>query len=75
MGRSLSPASQKFMQEEATYGRFRRALRRADQEVLDDLLEMASPHLAMAQYAPHALPIEVMLLAMVLEEHKEVLKG
>jgi hypothetical protein len=29
---------------------------------------------AAAQYASHALPFEVFLLAMLLEEHKEVMK-
>jgi hypothetical protein len=63
-----------FMQEEAAFGRFRRALRRSDQVALDDLFVSARQHLAATQYAAHALPFEVMLLAMLLEEHKEVMK-
>jgi hypothetical protein len=63
-----------FMQEEAAFGRFRRALRRSDQLALDDLFVSARQHLAATQYAAHALPFEVMLLAMLLEEHKEVMK-
>ena len=74
MGQPLHPASQKFIQEEPTFWRFRRALRKADQDALDDLLNMAGTHLSAAQYALHALPFEVALLAMVLEEHKEILK-
>ena len=62
------------MQEEAAFARFRRALRRSDQVALDDLFVSARQHLAAAQYASHALPFEVMLLAMLLEEHKEVMK-
>jgi hypothetical protein len=73
MGRTLPSATQVFLQEEAAFARFRRALRRADQLALDDLFTSARQHLAAAQYASHALPFEVFLLAMLLEEHKEVM--
>jgi hypothetical protein len=74
MGRTLPTASMAIMQEEQAFSRFRRALRRADQLALDDLFVSARQHLAAAQYAAHALPFEVFLLAMLLEEHKEVMK-
>ena len=74
MGRTLPSATQIFMQEEQSYSRFRRALRRADQMALDELFVSAKQHTAAAQYASHALPFEVMLLAMLLEEHKEVMR-
>jgi len=74
MGRTLPTSTQIFMQEEAAFARFRRALRRSDQLALDDLFTSARQHLAAAQYAAHALPFEVFLLAMLLEEHKEVLR-
>ena len=74
MGRTLPSATIVFMQEEAAFARFRRALRRTDQLALDDLFVSARQHLAAAQYASHALPFEVFLLSMLLEEHKEVMK-
>ena len=74
MGRTLPSATQVFLQEQAAFARFRRALRRPDQLALDDLFTSARQHLAAAQYATHALPFEVLLLAMLLEEHKEVLR-
>jgi len=74
MGRTLPSATQVFLQEEAAFARFRRALRRSDQLALDDLFVSARQHLAAAQYASHALPFEVFLLAMLLEEHKEVMR-
>jgi hypothetical protein len=74
MGRTLPSATVVFMQEEQAFARFRRALRRADQLALDDLFVSARQHLAAAQYASHALPFEVFLLAMLLEEHKEVMR-
>lgn len=74
MGRTLPSATQVFMQKEAAFSRFRRALRRTDQLALDDLFTAARQHLAAAQYASHALPFETFLLAMLLEEHKEVMR-
>jgi len=72
MGRTVPSITQAFLQEQASFARFRRALRRSDQLALDDLFAHARQHLAATAYAAHALPFEVLLLAMLLEEHKEV---
>ena len=53
-----------------SYFRFRRALRKADQTALEGLFEAAKGHAALAEYAPQATPLEVMLLSMLLEEYK-----
>jgi hypothetical protein len=74
MGRTLPSATQTFLQEQESFSRFRRALRRSDQLALDDLFASARQHLAAAAYASHALPFEIFLLAMLLEEHKEVMR-
>jgi hypothetical protein len=74
MGRTLPSATQIILNEQESFGRFRRALRRSDQLALDDLFAAARQHTAAAQYASHALPFEVFMLAMLLEEHKQVLK-
>ena len=74
MGRTLPTSTILVQQEEAAFARFRRALRRSDQVALDDLFTSARQHLAAAQYAAHALPFEVFLLSMLLEEHKEVMR-
>lgn len=74
MGRTLPSVTQVFLREQESFVRFRRALRRSDQRVLDDLFASAHQHLAAAAYAAHALPFEVFLLAMLLEEHKQVLR-
>jgi len=72
MGRTLASITQTFLQEQESFSRFRRALRRSDQLALDDLFASARQHLAAAAYTSHALPFETFLLAMLLEEHKEV---
>ena len=74
MGRTLPSATQVFLKEQESFLRFRRALRRSDQKALDDLFAAAHKHLAAAAYASHALPFEVFLLSMLLEEHKQVLR-
>jgi len=74
MGRTLPSITVAFLQEQKSFSRFRRALRRSDQQALDDLFAAAHKHLAASAYASHALPFETFLLAMLLEEHKEVLR-
>jgi hypothetical protein len=74
MGRTLPSITQAFLQEQQSLSKFRRALRMEDQRALDDLLAASRHHLAAAAYASHLLPFEVMLLAMLVEEHKEVIR-
>jgi len=59
--------------EEANLAKFRRALRREDQLVFDDLFVAAYKHRAAASYAGHLLPFETFLLAMQIEDHKEMM--
>jgi hypothetical protein len=72
MGRTLPSITQIFLQEEDALRRFRRALRRDDQQALDELFDAAHKHLAAAAYAGSATPFEIFLLAMLLEEHKHL---
>ncbi|HZW04330.1 MAG TPA: hypothetical protein VFF68_10410 [Anaerolineaceae bacterium] len=72
MGRTLPSITQTLNIEEQAFSKFRRALRRSDQLALDELFISARQHLAAAAYAAHALPFEVFLLSMLLEEHKQV---
>lgn len=72
MGRTLPPITQQFLIEKEAFSRFRRALRKSDQIVLDELFIAAQQHLAEAAYAANALPMEIFLISMLLEERKEV---
>jgi hypothetical protein len=74
VGRTLPSITQSLQEEQAAFGRFRRALRRSDQLALDELFVSARQHLAAAAYAADMLPMETFLLAMLLEEHKEVIR-
>ena len=72
MGRTQLPITPQFDKELQGFANFRRALRRSDQIVFDDLFVSARQHLAAAAYATHALPFETFLLSMLIEQHKHI---
>lgn len=74
MGRTLPSITQSLSEEQAAFNRFRCALRRSDQLALDELFVAARQHMAAAAYAANLLPMETFLLAMLLEEHKEIIR-
>lgn len=61
-----------LLPEQESFTHFRRALRRSDQIVLDDLFAAVHKYQPAAVYAAQALPVENLLLALLIEEHKEV---
>jgi len=73
MGNVTSTITDILHTEEANLAKFRRALRREDQVIFDDLFVAAYRHRAAAAYAGHLLPFEAFLLSMQIEEHKEVM--
>jgi len=52
--------------------RFRRALRKEDQDALDDLLVAIDNQWHLRGQASHLTPLEFMLIALLIEEHKLV---
>ena len=74
MGRTTPTSTQLLYQEEEALARFRRALYRSDQLALDDLFASAHQHRAALAFAAHLSAFESILLAMLLEEHKKVLR-
>jgi DNA-binding response OmpR family regulator len=52
--------------------RFRRALRKEDQDVLDDLLDRSQIHFSLASTTEHLTSFEFLLLSMLLEQRKEI---
>lgn len=71
MAHILPPITQAFSPKQDALARFRRALRRDDQRVLDDLLDAAQEYLAVSEYG---LPFEMLLLFVMLAEGREVLR-
>ena len=72
MGRTLRTFTQLVHSEVERWRKFRRTLRKEDQQALDELFAAARYHSVAGAYASNAIPFEAMLLAMLLEEHKEV---
>ena len=72
MGRTTQTMTQLVAQEEAYWAPFRRALRKEDQIIFDQLFAAARHHTAPAHYASHSTPFDSILLAMLLEAMKVV---
>ena len=74
MGNTNSTITDILHREEAGLAKYRRALRREDQLVFDDLFTAAYKHRAASGLSGHLLPFETFLLSMTIEEHKEVMR-
>lgn len=72
MGRTLSTTNQIIQEEQTAFANFRRTLRRADQRHFDALFAAARLHTAAISQANHALPFEAILLAMLVEQQKQI---
>lgn len=72
MGRTTQTMTQLVAQEEIYWAPFRRALRKEDQVIFDQLFAAARHHSAPAHYASHSTPFDSMLLAMLLEAMKAI---
>lgn len=72
MGRTLPTITQQISETEASLARFRRTLRRADQYILDGMFASARCHIAAISQTDALLPFEAVLLAILLEQAREV---
>ncbi len=72
MGRTLLTITQLLNETEANLSAFRRTLRRSDQYIFDGLFAAARRHIAAIGQAESLLPFESALLAMLLEQSKEI---
>jgi hypothetical protein len=74
MGRTVPTFTNLIQEEASSWAKFRRGLRREDQEIFDDLFRAPRKHLAASAYTVRSMPFESMIMAMLLEEHKLVLQ-
>ncbi len=70
MGRTLATFTMQVNQALGEWGKFRRALRKEDQQILDDLFTHARYHAQAGAYLAPTDPFAAMLLSMILEERK-----
>ena len=77
MGRTVAPFSQVLEAEFDSWNKFRRALRREDQDALDGLFAAAKYHVAAMVYASRLTPLEAILMGILVEHQKAItqLKG
>lgn len=73
MGRTLPSAMEVFDHEVAHWAKFRRALRKNEQQLFDELFLQARRHIAAMAYLANATPMESIFLAMFIEEHRNVM--
>ena len=73
MGRTLPTTTQIILEEQQAFARFRRALRREEQQIFDELFARARKHGMAINQANHVLPFEAILLAMLVELMGDVL--
>jgi hypothetical protein len=72
MGRTLPTITQQLSDTEAALARFRRTLRKSDQYLFDGLFAAARRHTAAISQTDALLPFEAALLAILLEQSKEI---
>lgn len=72
MGRTVLSFTQKILAIEAEWSKFRRALRKEEQEILDELFGLAKYHSAPASYFSTPNPLEPLFMAMLIELLKEI---
>lgn len=72
MGRTVATITQLLNETEASLSPFRRALRRSDQYIFDGILASAKRHITAISLTDSLLPFEAALLAMLLEQAKEI---
>ncbi len=70
MGRTIATFHQLIEQTRARFAPFRRALRREDQQVFDELFERAKYYAASGTMEAGAEPFEAVVLAFLLEQQK-----
>lgn len=72
MGRTLPTLTQQLTETEAALARFRRTLRKSDQYIFDGLFAAARRHTAAISQTDALLPFEAALLAILLEQAREI---
>ena len=70
MGRTLPTFTMQVNQTLAEWAKFKRALRKEDQQILEDLFADARYHAQAGAYLAPTDPFSAMLLSMLLEERK-----
>jgi hypothetical protein len=74
MGRTNETATQLIWFQQQELAKFFNALRKSDQEAFEDLFALAQFHIAPLAFSGAAEPQVIILFAMLLEQHKLILR-
>jgi hypothetical protein len=74
MGRTVLPFSRVLEQEVQEWRKFRRGLRKEDQQFLDRLFEEARLHVQAGVYASRPWPFETILISILIEHEKALVE-
>ena len=72
MGRTVPTFTNLIDAELASWSKFRRGLRKDDQEIFDGIFRAAKLHLAENFYAMRAVPFESMMMSIIMEQQKTI---
>ena len=72
MGRTIRSITQTWLEEEKALTRFSRALRKEDQYIMKDLINLSRLHIAESSYAGNLYPMDAYLISMILEMSKKM---
>ncbi|HRJ59307.1 MAG TPA: hypothetical protein PLV64_23715 [Anaerolineales bacterium] len=72
MGRTVTTITQYLNETEAMLAAFRRSLRRSDQYIFDGIFASARKHITAISQSDALLPFETVLLAVLLEQAKDL---
>ena len=70
MGRTVLPFTQELYREEESWKGYRRALRKEDRALFDELFAAARYHTAACTCSGRAVPFEAILMSILLEERR-----
>lgn len=70
MGRTVAPFSHVLEEEERALGKFKRALRKEDQEAFDRIFSAGKRHVPASVYASHPWPMDLIFLSVLVEQQK-----
>jgi hypothetical protein len=74
MGRTLPTFTGIIDSEIESWSKYKRGLRKEDQEIFDDLFRAARIHLAENFYAMRTIPFESIIISMLIEQRKLIRK-
>jgi len=72
MGRTVPTFTNLIDAEVASWSKFRRGLRKEEQEIFDELFRLAKMHLAEHFYEMRSVPFESIVISILLEQQKMI---